>query len=109
MTHGTAWILLVICGLIDVAWAISMKYADGYTRIWWSLLSLALLASFVYLLARTMQVIPVGTAYAVGTGIGVVGTALAGIALFNEPVSLPRLACIGLVLVGIAGLRLAES
>ena len=86
-----------------------MKYADGYTRIWWSLLSLALLASFVYLLARTMQVIPVGTAYAVGTGIGVVGTALAGIALFNEPVSLPRLACIGLVLAGIAGLRLAES
>lgn len=109
MTHGTAWIMLIFCGLIDVAWAISMKYADGYTRIWWSLLSLALLASFVYLLARSMQVIPVGTAYAVGTGIGVVGTALAGIALFNEPVNLPRLTCIGLVLIGIAGLRLAES
>ena len=72
-------------GLLDVAWAISMKYAEGYTRPGWSVLSLALLLAFVYLLGRTLEVLPVGTAYAVWTGIGAVGTAALGMLLFGEP------------------------
>ena len=107
MTQTLAWGLLVLSGLLDVAWAISMKYAEGYSRLGWSILSFLLLGAFVYLLGRTLEVLPVGTAYAVWTGIGAVGTALLGILLFDEPVSLLRLGSIALVLAGIVGLKLA--
>ena len=109
MSQPFAWVLLVLSGLLDVAWAVSMKYAEGYTRPGWSLLSLALLGAFVYLLGRTLEFLPVGAAYAVWTGIGAVGTATLGILLFDEPVSALRLGSIGLVLLGVVGLKLASG
>jgi quaternary ammonium compound-resistance protein SugE len=92
--------------VLDVLWAVSMKYADGYSRLGWSILSLLLLAAFVFLLGRSLQVLPVGTAYAVWTGIGAVGTVLMGVVLFGESLDLIRVGCIGLVLIGIVGLKL---
>ena len=102
-----AWFALIIAGLLDVAWAISMKYAEGYTRLGWSVVSLALLAAFVFLLGRALQVLPVGTGYAVWTGIGAVGTLLVGMLLFGETLNPVKLAGIALVLAGIAALKLA--
>ncbi|MBX5463497.1 MAG: multidrug efflux SMR transporter [Steroidobacteraceae bacterium] len=107
MSPLVAWTLLVISGLLDVAWALSMKQAQGYTRPGWSVLSLVLLGLFVYLLGQTLRVLPVGTAYAVWTGIGAVGTVALGIVLFNEPVTAVRLCSIALVITGIIGLKLS--
>jgi len=99
---------LVISGLVDVAWALSMKQAQGYTRPGWSILSLLLLGLFVYLLGLTLRVLPVGTAYAVWTGIGAVGTVALGILLFEEPITWLRIGSIALVIVGIVGLKLSS-
>lgn len=107
MSTVAAWTLLVISGLLDVAWALSMKQAQGYTRPGWSVLSLVLLGLFVYLLGLALRVLPVGTAYAVWTGIGAVGTVTLGIVLFNEPVTAVRLCSIALVVIGIVGLKLS--
>jgi quaternary ammonium compound-resistance protein SugE len=92
-----AWVALLAAGVLDVLWAVAMKYADGYTRIGWSIASLVLLAAFVLLLGRSLQVLPVGTAYAVWTGIGAVGTVLMGVVLFGEPLDplAARLYCAG--------------
>lgn len=109
MSRSLAWLLLVVAGLLDVAWAISMKYADGYRRPGWTLLSLALLGSFVWLLGRALAVLPVGTAYAVWTGIGAIGTAVLGVVLFDEPLDAVRFASIALVVVGILGLKLSAG
>lgn len=109
MSRSAAWSLLVLSGFLDVAWAISMKYAEGYTRPGWSLLSFALLGAFVYLLGRTLEVLPVGTAYAVWTGIGAAGTAALGILLFQEPANVLRLGSIALVVAGVAGLKLSSG
>jgi len=106
MGQASAWAALAAAGLLDVAWAISMKKAQGYTDLGWSLASLALLAAFVLLLGRALQVLPLGPAYAVWTGIGAVGTVLAGVMLFGEALSLLRLGGIGLVLAGITALKL---
>jgi quaternary ammonium compound-resistance protein SugE len=108
MSPALAWTTLVISGLLDVAWALSMKQAQGYTRPGWSILSLLLLGLFVYLLGLTLRVLPVGTAYAVWTGIGVVGTVLLGIVLFDEPVTWLRIGSIALVVAGIVGLKLSS-
>jgi quaternary ammonium compound-resistance protein SugE len=105
MTHGFAWALLIIAGFIDVLWAVSMKYAEGYTRLGWSIISLALLAGFVFLLGRSL----IGTAYAVWTGVGAVGTVLMGVALFGESLDPLRLSAIGLVVAGIAILKIAPA
>lgn len=104
-----AWAALIVAGLLDVAWAVSMKQAEGYTRLGWSLLSFALLAGFVFLLGRALRVLPLGTAYAVWTGIGAAGTVLAGVALFGEVLTLPRLGGITLVMAGIVVLKLAPG
>ena len=109
MSPNLAWAALVAAGLLDVAWAVAMKYADGYTRPGWSVVSLLLLAAFVFLLGRAFQALPVGTAYAVWTGIGAVGTVLMGVALFGETLNPLRLAGIGLVLAGIVALKLAPA
>lgn len=109
MSQTVAWALLILSGLLDVAWALSMKLAEGYTRPGWSLLSFALLGAFVYLLGRTLEVLPVGTAYAVWTGIGAVGTAALGVLLFQEPVNAVRAGSIALVIIGIAGLKLTSA
>jgi quaternary ammonium compound-resistance protein SugE len=105
MSTGPAWAALLAAGALDVAWAVSMKYAQGYTRLGWSLASFAFLAGFVYLLGRALHVLPVGTAYAVWTGIGALGTVVLGAVLFGEQLGAARLAGIGLVLAGIVLLK----
>ena len=107
MSSSVAWIALVTAGLLDVGWAITMKYADGYTRLGWSLASLVLLAAFVFLLGRALQVLEVGIAYTVWTGIGAAGTLIMGVLLFGEAMSVMKLAGIALVLAGIAALKFA--
>lgn len=104
-----AWVLLVIAGLLEVGWAIGLKFTDGFTRLWPSVgTGTALVASF-YLLSLALKEIPVGTGYAVWTGIGAAGTALLGMALFDEPRTAARLVCLLLVVAGIAGLKFFSS
>ena len=109
MSPTLAWTALVVAGLLDVAWAVSMKYADGYTRLGWSLLSLAFLAAFVFLLGRALETLPVGTAYAVWTGIGAAGTVLMGVLLFGEALNAARVLGVLLVLGGIVLLKAAPA
>lgn len=109
MSNGLAWCLLIVSGLLDVAWAVSMKFSDGYTRPAWSLASLAALAAFVWLLGRALQVLPLGNAYAVWTGVGAVGSVLMGVWLFGEAITAARLGFIALIAVGIVGLKLTSS
>ena len=109
MTATWGWIYLVASGLIDVAWALSMKKAEGFRNLTWAMVSLVLLAIFVYLLIRALEVLPVGTAYAVWTGIGAAGSVLAGIALFGEPATALRLLCVAVVVSGIVGLKLTSA
>ena len=100
------WAMLAVAGLFEVAWAVGLKYTDGFSR-WWPSVGTALaMAVSVVLLALAMRSLPVGTAYAVWTGIGAVGTALLGIVLFGEPATFARLGCIALIVAGIAGLKL---
>ncbi|MDX9753924.1 MAG: quaternary ammonium compound efflux SMR transporter SugE [bacterium] len=97
--------ILLLAGLFEVAWAIGMKYSEGFTRLWPSLWTLIAMAISVWLLGYAMKSLPVGTAYAVWTGVGAVGTAILGIFLFGEPATLLRLSCIGLIVAGIMGLK----
>jgi quaternary ammonium compound-resistance protein SugE len=103
------WLLLVIAGLLEVVWAIGLKYTEGFTRLWPSVGTGAAMVASVLLLGLAMRTLPVGTAYAVWTGIGAVGTVILGIALFGEPATLARLACVGLIVAGIAGLKLTHA
>jgi quaternary ammonium compound-resistance protein SugE len=100
-----AWIILLVAAACEIAWAIGLKYADGFTRFWPSVWTLAMLALSVFLLAVAARTLPIGTAYAVWTGIGAAGTALLGVWLFGESASLARLGCIALIVAGVAGLR----
>jgi quaternary ammonium compound-resistance protein SugE len=100
-----AWIYLLIAGLLEVGWAIGLKYTDGFTRPVPSLWTAASMIASLYFLALALKTLPVGTAYAVWTGIGAVGVAILGIVLFAEPATSARLACIGLIVAGIAGLK----
>ncbi|MGH7545606.1 MAG: DMT family transporter [Gemmatimonadota bacterium] len=103
------WLALWIAGAFEIAWAIGLKYTRGFTVLWPSVgTAAAMIASFVFL-SRAVQSIPIGTAYAVWTGIGGAGTAILGIALFGESSAWPRLACIGLIIAGIAGLRMTAA
>ncbi|KMO41706.1 molecular chaperone [Methylobacterium tarhaniae] len=101
-----AWILLFVAGLLETGWAIGLKYTDGFTRPLPSLLTVLSMVASLGLLGLALRTLPVGTAYAVWTGIGTVGTALLGVALFGEPATAARLACIGLIVIGILGLKL---
>ncbi len=103
------WMLLFIAGLCEVAWAIGLKYTEGFTRLWPSVATLAAMALSVVLLGLAMRSLPVGTAYAVWTGIGAVGMVILGIVLFDEPASAARLACVGLIVAGIFGLKLTSA
>ena len=103
-----AWIWLLVAGLLEVAWAIGLKYTDGFTRLVPSVLTLAAMAASVFFLALAVRTIPIGTGYAVWTGIGAVGVAILGMFLFDEPRTLARLGCIALVVAGIAGLKLVS-
>ncbi|HWH73215.1 MAG TPA: quaternary ammonium compound efflux SMR transporter SugE [Methylibium sp.] len=102
-----AWFLLLVAGLLEVGWAIGLKYTDGFTRLWPSAFTLAAMVGSVVLLGIAMKSLPVGTAYAVWVGVGAVGTALLGIALFGEPANAGRLLSLGLIVAGIVGLKLA--
>jgi quaternary ammonium compound-resistance protein SugE len=101
-----AWIYLLVAGLFEVAWAIGLKYTEDFSRPLPSLLTVAAMALSLGLLGLALRTLPVGTAYAVWTGIGAVGTAALGIYLFGEPVTSARLASIGLIVAGIIGLKL---
>ena len=103
-----AWILLLVAGLFEVGWAIGLKYTEGFTRPVPTILTLASMVVSLGLLGLALRDLPVGTAYAVWTGVGAVGTAALGIALFGDPATVGRLACIGLIVAGIAGLKLVS-
>ena len=101
-----AWTMLFVAGLLEIGWAIGLKYTDGFTRLTPSVLTIISMIASVALLGLSLKSLPVGTAYAVWTGIGTVGTALLGIALLGEPATVLRLVCIGLIVAGIVGLKL---
>lgn len=102
-----AWILLFFAGLFEIGWAIGLKYTDGFSRLLPTALTLTAMVVSFALLGMALKTLPVGTAYAVWTGIGTVGTALLGVWLLGEPATAMRLACIGLIVCGIVGLKLA--
>jgi quaternary ammonium compound-resistance protein SugE len=100
-----SWIILFFAGLLEIGWAIGLKYTEGFTRLWPSVATAGAMVGSVVLLGLAMKQLPVGTAYAVWTGIGAVGTALLGIVLFGESAAIARLVCLGLILAGIVGLK----
>lgn len=104
-----AWILLAIAGVFEVGWAIGLKYTEGFTRLWPSIGTIAAMALSLFCLGLALRTLPVGTAYAVWTGIGAVGTAILGMILFGESAAAARLACIGLIVAGIVGLKLFSA
>lgn len=103
------WTILFIAGALEVGWAIGLKYTDGFTRLWPSVWTVLSMVSSVGLLGLALKTLPIGTAYAVWVGIGTIGTALLGMALFGEPANLPRLGCLALILIGIGGLKLLPA
>lgn len=105
MSTTGAWVLLVLSGLVDVAWAIATKNADGFRNPVWAGISLVLLAIFVILLTRALTILPLGVAYAVWVGIGALGSLLAGALLFGEPVTATRLGFAALIVAGVVGLK----
>jgi quaternary ammonium compound-resistance protein SugE len=100
-----AWLWLGLAGLFEVGWAIGLKYTEGFTRLVPSLLTVSAMAASFYLLSQALRTIPVGTGYAVWTGIGAAGTAILGMILFSESTAVLRIASFGLILLGIAGLK----
>ncbi len=100
-----AWVLLVVAGLLEVGWAIGLKYTEGFTRLWPTVGTVTAMVLSVALLGVAMRTLPVGTAYAVWTGIGAGGTVILGIVLFGEPATAARLACVALIVSGIVGLK----
>ncbi|MGX9393232.1 quaternary ammonium compound efflux SMR transporter SugE [Nitrobacteraceae bacterium UC4446_H13] len=101
-----AWFMLFIAGLMEIGWAIGLKYTEGFTRLVPSVLTLAAMLISIILLGLALKTLPVGTAYAVWTGIGAVGTAILGIVLLGDPATAARLGSIGLIVAGIVGLKL---
>lgn len=108
MAPQLPWLYLAVAGLFEVGWAIGLKYTDGFSRLVPSVLTAAAMIVSLLLLGLALKSLPVGTAYAVWTGIGAVGTAILGIVLFADPATLPRLACIGLIVAGIVGLKVVS-
>jgi quaternary ammonium compound-resistance protein SugE len=104
-----AWFILIVAGVFEVGWAIGLKYTEGFTRLTPTLATVASMIVSLALLGVALKTLPVGTAYAVWTGVGTIGTAVLGIVLFREPATTLRLTCIGLIAAGILGLRLARS
>ena len=104
-----AWIYLIIAGLLEIVWASWLKKTDGFTKLGPSLLTLALMGVSFYLLSLALRTLPTGTGYAVWVGIGAVGTAILGVLFLGEPATAMRLISIGLIILGVIGLRLAEG
>lgn len=103
-----AWIYLLIAGLLEMGWAIGLKYTQGFTKLTPSIVTVACMILSFVLLSKALRTLPVGTAYAIWTGIGAVGTALLGVVLFGEPAEMKRFFCIGLIVAGLLGLRLVS-
>lgn len=103
-----SWFILVIAGLFEIAWAIGLKYTDGFSRLWPSVGTIAAMALSFILLGVAMKSLPVGTAYAVWVGVGAVGTAILGIILLGEPANAGRIISLSLIVAGIIGLKLAS-
>lgn len=101
-----AWVYLIVAGLLETGWAVGLKYTEGFTRLWPSVLTIAAIAASMILLATAARTIPIGTAYAIWVGIGAVGAVILGIFLFDEPRDLLRLAFVGLLIVSLIGLKL---
>jgi quaternary ammonium compound-resistance protein SugE len=104
-----SWFILLIAGLFEVAWAIGLKYSDGFSRLWPSVGTLGAMLVSIVLLGIAMKELPVGTAYAVWTGVGAIGTAVLGIFLFGDSASASRLACLAMIAGGIVGLKLVSN
>lgn len=100
-----AWVVLFIAGICEIGWAVGLKYTDGFTRLWPTVFTGVSLVISMALLGIAVKSLPLGTAYAVWTGIGAVGTVILGIVLFKEPATVVRLACVGLIVSGILGLK----
>lgn len=100
------WAILILAGLCEIGWAVGLKYTDGFTRLWPSVGTVVSMIVSIVLLGLALKSLPLGTAYAVWTGIGILGTAVLGMVLFSESADPVRLACIGLIVVGIVGLKL---
>lgn len=105
----TSWIILVIAGLLETGWAIGMKYSEGFTKLMPSVFTIVTMTVSVFMLAFAMKSLPVGTAYAVWTGIGAVGTVVMGIMLFGDSTSPARVFCVALILIGIIGLKFVSE
>jgi quaternary ammonium compound-resistance protein SugE len=103
------WLHLIIAGLLEVAWAIGLKQTDGWSRLWPSVITALLMIASFFFLSLALRSLPLGTAYAIWTGIGAVGTALIGVFVFDEPRTAARLVCIVLIVAGIVGLKLTSS
>lgn len=102
-----SWIILLCAGLFEIAWAIGLKYTEGFTRLWPTVGTLAAMAVSVWMLGIAMKTLPVGTAYAIWVGVGAVGTVILGVVLFDEPVNALRIGSVALIVVGLIGLKLA--
>jgi quaternary ammonium compound-resistance protein SugE len=109
LSATAAWLVLFVAGLCEIGWAVGLKYTEGFSRFWPSAWTLAAMVASVVLLGWSLKTLPVGTAYAVWTGIGAVGTALLGMLLFGESREVARLVCIGLIVAGILGLKLVAK
>jgi quaternary ammonium compound-resistance protein SugE len=103
-----AWLFIFIAGLLEIAWAIGLKYSDGFTKPLATVLTIILMILSFVVLAQGIRTIPVGTGYAVWTGIGAAGTAILGVILFNEPLTAARIGCLAMVIAGIVGLKLVS-
>lgn len=101
-----AWVILLVAGLFEIGWAIGLKYSQGFTKFWPSVATVVSMAASLALLGLALRTLPLGTAYAIWTGIGAVGTVLLGIVLFEEPATAGRLTCASLIVAGIVGLKL---
>lgn len=104
-----AWIILFLAGLFEIGWAVGLKYTDGFTKLWPSVGTLASMGVSVLLLAIALKTLPLGTGYAVWTGIGTIGTVIFGIIVFGESTEVLRIACIAIIIGGIVGLKLITS
>jgi quaternary ammonium compound-resistance protein SugE len=104
-----AWVYLLIAGVLEVQWAVTMKYTEGFSKLWPSVFCVLGMAASVYFLALAQKTLPLGTSYAIWTGIGAVGATICGIILFNEPRDIARILCILLIVAGILGLKFTSG
>ncbi len=109
MTSTTAWIVLVIAGILEFIWATGLKYSEGFTKLWPSVFTLITMGISFYLLSLSMKVLPIGISYTVWTGIGAVGAVIIGYLVFKEPLSLMKFVFLAMIIGGILGLRFTES